>query len=226
MPPLSLVHRVRAPQDGAAPPPLLLLLHGVGSHEEDLLGLAPYLDPRFLIVSARGPVTLAPGMYAWFQVVLDPANPVINPEQAESSRRAIIRFIGEAVDAYHADPARVYLMGFSQGAIMSLSVALTAPSAVAGVVAMSGRLLPEVLPLLASPDALRGLPILLQHGTADQVLPVQHGRTARDRLAALPVDLHYREFAMGHQVSEESLTEAAAWLRGRLDGPPDKPRST
>jgi len=96
MPPLSLVHRVRAPQDGAAPPPLLLLLHGVGSHEEDLLGLAPYLDPRFLIVSARGPVTLAPGMYAWFQVVLDPANPVINPEQAESSRRAIIRFIDEA----------------------------------------------------------------------------------------------------------------------------------
>ncbi|HEY6101822.1 MAG TPA: phospholipase, partial [bacterium] len=218
MPPsLPLIYRIRPPQDAAASPPLLLLLHGVGSHEGDLMGLAPYLDARFLIVSARGPVTLAPGMYAWFQVVLDPANPIINPEQAESSRRTIIRFIGEAVAAYHADPARVYLMGFSQGAIMSLSVALTEPSLVAGVVAMSGRLLPEVLPRLAPPDALRGLPILLQHGVADQVLPIQHGRTARDGLAALRVDLTYREYPIGHQVSDESLADAAAWLTEHLD---------
>lgn len=214
---LSLVHLVRVPEDGADRPPLLLLLHGVGSHEADLMGLAPSLDPRFLLVSARGPVTLAPGMYAWFQVLLDPNNPVINPDQAESSRRAILRFIAEAVEAYHADAARVFLLGFSQGAIMSLSVALTEPSAVAGVVAMSGRLLPEVLPLLAPPAALRGLPVLLLHGTADPVLPIQHGRTARDRLAALPVELTYREYAMGHQVSAESLADAAAWLREQMD---------
>ena len=181
------------------------------------MGLAPYLDPRFLIVSARGPVTLAPGMYAWFQVLLDPNNPVINPEQAESSRRAILRFIAEAVDTYQADAARVFLMGFSQGAIMSLSVALTEPSMVSGVVAMSGRLLPEVLPSLAPLEALRRLPILLQHGTADPVLPIHHGRTARDHLATLPVDLTYREYAMGHQVTDESLADAAAWLRRNLD---------
>ena len=217
MPSLSLVHRVRPAEDGADRPPLLLLLHGVGSHEDDLMGLAPSLDPRFLIVSARGPVTLAPGMYAWFQVLLDPNNPVINPDQAEASRRTILRFIAEAVDAYRADAARVFLMGFSQGAIMSLSVALTEPSVVSGVVAMSGRLLPEVLPLLAPPEALRGLPILLQHGTADPVLPIQHGRTARDRLATLPVELTYREYAMGHQVTAESLADAASWLRARLE---------
>ena len=223
---LSLVHRVRPPQDGAGRPPLLLLLHGVGSHEEDLMGLARELDPRFLIVSARGPITLAPGMYAWFQVLLDPNNPVINPDQAESSRRTIVRFIAEAVATYQADAARVFLLGFSQGAIMSLSVALTEPSAVSGVVAMSGRLLPEVLPLLAPPEALRGLPILLQHGTADQVLPIQHGRTARDRLATLPVDLTYREYAMAHEVTEESLADAADWLRARLDRPRDERDST
>jgi phospholipase/carboxylesterase len=213
---LSLMHRVRPPHRGDDHPPLLLLLHGVGSHEEDLFGLAPYLDPRFLIVSARGPITIGPGMYAWFQVVLDPMHPAINPVQAESSRRAIIRFIGEAVEAYGADRRRVFLMGFSQGAIMSLSVALTEPAGVAGVVAMSGRLLPEVLPLVAAPEALRGLRILLQHGTADQVLPIHHGRSARDHLAALPVDLTYREYAMGHQVSDESLADAAAWLRAQL----------
>ncbi len=216
---LSLVHLVRPAQPAAARPPLLILLHGVGSHEGDLMGLAPYLDPRFLIVSARGPVTLAPGMYAWFQVLLDPDNPIINSAQAESSRQTLVRFIREAVDAYQADAGRVFLMGFSQGAIMSLSVSLTAPSLIAGVVAMSGRLLPEVLPLLASPEALRGLPILLVHGTEDSVLPIQHGRAARDRLASLPVDLRYREYAMAHEVSAESLAEVTAWLRAQLDHP-------
>jgi phospholipase/carboxylesterase len=217
MPQLSLIHQVRAPQERRDPPPLLLLLHGVGSHEHDLMGLAPYLDPRFLIVSARGPVTLAPGMYAWFQVVLDPDNPVINPDQAESSRRTILRFLGEAVETYRADPARVFLLGFSQGAIIGLSVALTEPNGIAGVVAMSGRLLPEVLPRLAPQETLRGLPILLQHGTADPVLPIHHGRTARDRLTSLPVDLTYREYPIGHQISDQSLADAAAWLREQLD---------
>jgi phospholipase/carboxylesterase len=97
---------------------------------------------------------------------------------------------------------------------------------VAGVVAMSGRLLPEVLPLLAPPDALRGLPILLQHGIADPVLALQHGRTARDRLATLPVELTYREYTMGHQVTAESLADAAHWLRERLDRPRDERHSS
>ncbi len=215
---LSLVHvtqRPRQPSPGA--PPLLLLLHGVGSHEGDLIQLAPYLDGRFFVVSARAPVTLAPGMYAWFEVQLDPVRPIINPEQAESSRKRLITFIDEAVNAYDLDPARVYLMGFSQGAIISLSVALTRPEKVAGVVAMSGRVLPEIAPLIAPPEALTGLPVFVAHGTDDRVLPIHHGRAARDLLQRLPVALSYREYVMGHQVSDESLAEIAAWLGERLD---------
>lgn len=221
MPPaLSLVHLTREPGVHTADaPPLLLLLHGVGSHEADLMGLAPYLDGRFLIVSARAPYTLAPGMYAWFEVLLDPLHPLINPEQAEHSREVLIRFIPEVVAAYGADPQRTYLLGFSQGAIMSLSVALTRPDLVAGIAAMSGRILPEVLPKMASPEQLRGLPILLVHGLADPILPIQHGSAARDRLAALPVELTYHEYPMGHEVSSESLADVAAWLRDRLDHP-------
>ena len=217
---LSLVHitqRPRQPSPGA--PPLLLLLHGVGSHEGDLIQLAPNLDGRFFVISARAPVTLAPGMYAWFEVQLDPVRPIINSEQAELSRKRLVQFIDEAVTAYGLDPARVYLMGFSQGAIISLSVALTRPEKVAGVVAMSGRVLPEIAPVIAPPEALTGLPIFVAHGTDDRVLPIHHGRAARDLLQRLPVALTYREYAMGHQVSEDSLTEIAAWLAERLDGP-------
>lgn len=219
--PLSLTHITREPvRPSTGPPPLLLLLHGRGSHEGDLVGLAPYVDGRFFIVSARGPVVLGPGMYAWYHVQLDPIQPVIDAGEAERSRALLVRFIDEVTATYEVDPARVYLLGFSQGAIMSLSLALSVPERLAGVVAMSGWIPPEV-PARAVPlEAMRGLPVLVLHGTQDPILPVHLGRAVRDRLASLPVALTYREYEMGHHVSEESLADAAAWLKDRLDEPP------
>lgn len=199
---------------------MLLLLHGVGSNEHDLIQLAPYLDPRFLVVSSRAPITLAPGMYAWFEVQLDPVRPIINPQQAESSRQKLLTFIDETIVRYGVDASRVYLMGFSQGAIMSFSVGLTHPEKIAGIVAMSGRVLPEIVPHSAAPEALRDLPIFVAHGTEDQVLPIHHGRAARELLQRLPVALTYREYPMGHQISDQSLADIAGWLTQRLDEHP------
>lgn len=182
------------------------------------MNLVSLLDGRFFVVSARAPNTLAPGSYAWFQIEFTPAGPVIDPREAEESRVTLLRFIDELIAAYRLDSKRVYLLGFSQGAIMSLSLALTRPDKVAGIVAMSGRILPEVLPLMAPPAALDGLPIFVVHGTADPVLPIAYGRASRDRLAELPVALTYREYSMGHEVTMESLQDVADWLRERLDG--------
>jgi phospholipase/carboxylesterase len=215
--PLLLTQLTREPLPQASNPPLLLLLHGVGSNEHDLFGLAPLIDPRFVVVSLRAPITLGPGSYAWFEVAFTPQGPVINPEQAERSRRLLIDFIGEAVAAYGANPRQVYMMGFSQGAIMSAGVALTRPDLLAGVVLMSGRILPEIRPIMAAPEQLKVLPVLVVHGTRDTVLPVQHGRASRDLLASLPVDLTYREYAMEHEVTEESLGDVLAWLKERVD---------
>lgn len=219
-PELSLAHLVRRPIRPAARPPLLLLLHGVGSNEHDLFSLADYLDERFVIISARAPNTRAPGSFAWFAVTFTPDGPLIDSVQAEESRRRLLRFIGEAVAAYDADPAQVYLMGFSQGAIMSASVALTEPEQVAGAVLMSGRILPEIRPLMASSPRLEGKPFLVVHGVADAVLPIQHGRSSRTLLEALPVRLDYREYPIDHEISQQSLADIAAWLRQRLDSIP------
>src|SRR5215471_3081946 len=199
---LPLVYLVRQPAIEAGTPPLLLLLHGIGSNEHDLYGLAPFLDQRFLIISVRAPNTLGPGSYAWFDADFTPRGPVINPEQAEASRKTLISFLHEATTAYGADPKRVYLMGFSQGAIMSASVALTQPELVAGVVLMSGRILPEIQPLIAANEKLTSLPFLVVHGTADMVLPISHGRASREFLSSLPVNLTYHEYPMGHEVNQ------------------------
>jgi phospholipase/carboxylesterase len=214
---LPLVHLVRQLTIEAATPPLLLLLHGIGSNEHDLYGLAPFLDKRFLIISVRAPNTLGPGSYAWFEVDFTPQGSVINPEQAEASRKTLITFLQGAIVEYNANPNQVYLMGFSQGAIMSASVALTRPELVAGAVLMSGRILPEIRPLIASSEELSGFPFLVVHGTADMVLPITNGRASRELLSSLPVDLTYHEYPMGHEVNQESLSEVTTWLTEQLD---------
>jgi phospholipase/carboxylesterase len=214
---LSLFHLVRKPTMQEDRPPLLLLLHGIGSNERDLFDLSPYLDQRFLILSLRAPNPIGRDSYAWFQIDYRPQESFINAAQAEASRQKLIYFINEAVMSYGADPERVYLMGFSQGAIMSASVALTRPDLIAGAVLMSGRIMPDIQSKIAPPEQLEGLPILVVHGTLDQVLPINNGRNSRDILSKLPVDLTYHEYPMGHTVSEESLADVTKWLRARLD---------
>ena len=214
---LPLVYKVRQPHIEAGSPPLLLLLHGIGSNEQDLYGLAPFLDKRFLIISVRAPNTLGPGSYAWFEFNFTPQGPVIKPEQAVASHTALITFLKEAITAYDADPKQVYLMGFSQGAIMSASVALIQPELVAGAVLMSGRIPPEIRTHIASHEKLSGLPLLVVHGTADLVLPITYGRDSRELLSTLPVKLTYHEYPMGHEVSQESLSDVTRWLSEQLD---------
>jgi phospholipase/carboxylesterase len=220
MPELSLTHLTRKPlaaPDGA--PPGLILLHGVGSNERDLFSLAPELDPRFFIVSVRGRITRAPGSYAWFPVQFTPTGFLIDEDEAESSRQALLRFSEEVVDEYGIDPGRLFLTGFSQGAIISLYTSLTEPERYRGVVAMSGRLLPQAVPKLASPDRLDGFPLLVVHGTEDTTIGIEYGRSIRDQLSRLPVQLDYREYPMGHWVSPESLADVRSWLQRRLDEP-------
>lgn len=205
------------PKTSSAKPPLLILLHGVGSNEQDLFEIAPLLDERFLILSARAPLTLAPNSFAWFHVKFTPSGSLINAEEAEDARQTVVRYIDEMVDEYRADPKRVYLLGFSQGAIISLSVMLTKPELLAGVVGMSGRILPEVKPLVVSPEQLKDFPVLVIHGVNDPVLPIQNGRATRDFLSKLGIDLTYREYQMAHQVSETSLADVRSWLSLQLN---------
>lgn len=211
---LSLFHRYKpAPNASPGGSPLLILLHGVGSNEDDLYGLAPYLDPRFSVVSARAPYPFNFGGYAWFDVQFTPDGILFDEAQAEQAGTLLAKFIGEAKAAYGA--SKVFLVGFSQGAIMSAGVLLRSPALADGAVLMSGRV-PQVA-VLANSDVLKGKPVLITHGTFDDVLPVQFGREGNTLLAGLGLDVTYREFPMGHQVSEESLEAVDTWLVKRIE---------
>jgi phospholipase/carboxylesterase len=212
---LGLMHRIREPRESAGAGerrPMLVLLHGVGSNELAMASLANSFDPRFLVISARAPITLEPFAFAWFHVAFTDRGPVISDQELRAAWQTIARFINEAVAAYDADPARVFIVGFSQGGILALATLLTAPELVAGVVCMSGRLPPEVLPHVASDARLERKPVLIVHGSRDETLGVEYGRAARATLQALPLALEYQEFDIGHTSTPESMAVVSSWL--------------
>lgn len=216
-PSLSLKHLVQRPETGEQNPPLVVFLHGIGSNEQDLFGLAPYLDQRCIFVSVRAPNPYNWVGFSWFDIQWLENGISINFEQAKASRELLVKFIGEAVAAYGADPQRVYLVGFSQGSIMSLWLSLSEPELTKGAILMSGRLPAEMRAETVDAERLRDKPLLVVHGTRDQTLPISNGRQVRDFLQTLPVDLSYHEYEMGHEVNHESLAEVASWLRQQLD---------
>lgn len=214
-----LEHRVVAPRAPSERPPLLVLLHGIGASEDDLLPLAPYLDPRFLVVAARAPHEAAPMGYGWYAIDWSVSPPRGDPAEITASRDLLARFVEEAIARYGADASRVFLLGFSQGAIMSVALLLARPDLVRGVVAHSGRLVRLPGQPEPTPAALSRAGVLVLHGARDDVVPVAQGRKIHEVLGSvLGPRLAYREYAdLAHGISEESLREAAGWLAARLD---------
>lgn len=209
----TLRHLVRQPKIKWEKAPLLVLLHGIGSNEEDLFSLADQLPGQFLVVSARAPITLSEGSYAWFHMDLSTGKRVINEQEAEQSRQMIIKFIDELKASYSIDVNKIYLCGFSQGGIMSYSVALTRPDLVHGIAVMSGRLLDEVKPLIAPKDKLKNLHMFVSHGVNDPVLNIPFARSAVAYLKTMNIHPIYKEYPEGHTISREMLSDLVNWLR-------------
>lgn len=205
---LALAPAVRG-ADGKSPG--LLMLHGRGADEHDLLGLAGALDPRLLVVSARAPRPLGPGHH-WYELG-EVGRP--EPETFGRSLALLHEFIPEVVAGYDIDPGRLFLLGFSQGAMMSGAVALTRPDLAAGAVLLSGYL-PLHAGLPIQEEQLAGYPFFVAHGSYDPVIPVAFGREARDYLTRVGADLTYREYPTDHRIVEPELAEIAAWLTARM----------
>ena len=205
--PLTVVHQPpRKP--GPGKPPLLVLLHGFGANEQDLLPIAARLDPRFAVASPRAPYQVRPGSYSWMN-----GN---TPAELDHARRIVIECIDQVADSTGADRGRVYLAGFSQGAMLTLAIALTEPEKIAGAAVLSGRLAAAVRDNHAPPERLRGFPILVTHGTDDQQIPLRSAHDIRKALKPMGPAVEYHEFESGHYISDVNVDVLNQWLKRRL----------
>jgi phospholipase/carboxylesterase len=207
---LSLGYLVQQPKLASTKRKAIVLLHGVGSNEQDLFSLSNQLPGNYFIISPRGPFTLGNGRYAWYNVDFSTGKPIIHAEQEIRSRELIMTFIKEIKSKYHLH--EVYLGGFSQGAIMSYSIGLAYPGEVQGIVSLSGRILEEIKPMVKKDDQLQHLKVMVAHGVEDNTLPIHYAREAKTYLESLGVQLTYHEYQTGHQVTHDVLTDLNDWL--------------
>lgn len=198
---------------------LLLLVHGYGADERDLGGLLPHLDPegRFCAVMPRGPEA-APGTpgFAWYswspQGEFDPA-------AFSTSLEALDDLLDEACEEQGFERSQALVAGFSQGAGMMISLAVRRsdrPRPV-GVLAMSPAL-PGLDIFEPDWEAASDIPVLIQHGDQDPLVPVERARQLARALEGNGVPLVYSEFPMGHQVALESIRHGRAWIEAVIDG--------
>mgnify|MGYP003913696069 CR=1 FL=1 len=186
----------------------LILLHGVGSNEKDLFGLVDYLPKDYYVICPQGHFAMGGGRYAWYNVDFSTGKPVYSAPQEKESRELIRQFVAEMKAKYQLE--EVYLGGFSQGGIMSYSVALSDPKLVRGIIILSSRILEEVKPEFVKQAP--GLRVFVSHGTQDGTLGIHYARAAKEYLEGMQVKLRYHEYGMGHQINQQVLADLNSWL--------------
>lgn len=207
----SLSYRMAAAP--AAPRRLLILCHGVGGNEGNLAALAARLPADTAAVLVRAPLALDPDQFAWFPVAFGPQGPRPDLAAAEASRQRLAQFVSEMQAVYDVGPDGTVVAGFSQGGIISASVALTRPELVAGFGLLAGRILPELEPQLADREALGRIQAFIGHGRHDTKLPVDWAHRADAWLTELGVPHETRLYAGDHGIPPPMQDDFLEWFR-------------
>lgn len=194
--------------------PAVVMMHGLGADENDLAGLAQYLDSRLLTIAVRAPFVMEWGGFKWYDL-LELGRP--EPEMFRESCDKLGRFIDDVLLRYPVDRSQLYLLGFSMGTVMSLAAALSMPRKFRGVIANSGYLAGNTH-LEYHWDELQGLDFFVAHGLYDQVIPVQASRIIKERLDAVHARVEYHEYPMAHEIGQQSLSDMARWLTTHIEG--------
>ena len=199
---LSFVHRYEPGTDAAAPP--LLLLHGTGGDENDLIGLGRLLSPGSALISPRGKV-LEGGMPRFFRRLREG---VFDEDDVRARAAELAGFVAQARAAYGlAAPVAV---GFSNGANIAAAVLLTQPDVLAGA-----ALLRAMVPLADPPAAnLGGKGVLLLSGAMDPIVPEENAARLGAQLRAAGASLDHRTLPVGHGLSQADVNLTRDWLAG------------
>lgn len=212
-PDLPLYHLARPATVGGQRPTLVLLLHGYGANEHDLFDLESSLGQGRCVLSLRAPIPLdGLASFAWFAIGFTSEGIVVDTQEAHRSLATLIALIEQAPAAYGADPGRVVLIGFSQGATMAALVALARPDLVLGTAVLSGIDPEPFLDAPPAPQRLAGHHMLVAHGTQDVVVPVDQSRAMRELAMQLGADVTYREYPIGHGIDQAGLRDLVAWV--------------
>lgn len=214
---MNLLHAVYEPT-GDGPHPTIVALHGWGANALDLLGLAPHLGGgRFLVLCPQGPLQFQIGPnadgFGWFPLS---GGATADPKAVLAAADSLVAFVDAAERRYPIAADKLALLGFSQGGVMAYALALRQRHRFAGLAALSTWLPP---PLVEAGAELAQLPVLVQHGSRDPLIPVQRGQESVTLLRQLGANVIYREYEMGHEINPKSLTDLVTFLGEKILSP-------
>ena len=220
---LSLEHIIQKPTiTSSDKAPLLLLLHGYGSNEEDLFSFAPEISEDIFIVSARAPFDLQPYGHAWYAINFDAAGGKFSDnDQARESMVLINTFLEELKSTYSIDPKNMNVLGFSQGAILSYGLSLSQPGLFRNVVAMSGYINEDLIAgrndlSVRFRESETKTNYFISHGTVDQVVPYAWAKQAPAIMEKIGADYVFKEYPIGHGVARDNFYDMKKWLEARV----------
>ncbi len=211
---LSLEYIAREPKVISTHTPLILLIHGYGSNKEDLFSFAAELPEQALVISVQAPTALPFGGYAWYSITFDAdENKFSNPDEGKNSVQKLNIFIDEIINKYNINTDKIFMTGFSQGAILSYAYSFTFLNKVKYIVALSGYFNREFL--LDTPTTNTS-EYFISHGSVDQVIPVDWAQKAPQILSNLNINNTYKEYPVGHGVHPNNFYDFKRWIEERL----------
>ena len=213
---LPLEHVYVEPEDRTdGPTPAVVLMHGRGADEQDLLPVARELPDELAAVSLRAPDPVGGG-YRWYEIQapegLDTSQP--HPEEYRRSLNLVTESIAAATETYGLDPDRIGLLGFSMGSMIGMGLLLEAPRRYSWLVGLHGYL-PESHATKA-PDGIVGKPVFLGAGASDQIIPPSRVETAAERFRELDAEVSFNVYSVGHGIGTEELADLVAFVEDRL----------
>jgi phospholipase/carboxylesterase len=206
----GLVHRVLQP-DVAGSLPTVVMLHGRSGNEDVMWVFARTIPQNWLIVAPRAILSDGEGGYSWH-----PYQPGVWPTLPEYDEgvTAVVHFIHALPHLYNADPNRIYLMGFSQGAALSYATAIHHPGLVQGIAGLVGFVAEESDAALAS-EPLKELPIFTAVGKTDERIPLERARHSAETLKTAAAALDYHEYDTGHKLNAQGMRDLTQWWANR-----------
>lgn len=211
---MDLKYLVREPENITPKTPLLLLLHGYGSNEQDLFSFIPDLPRDWLIVSLRAPLNTDYEGFSWYDIDLMNIENRINLPQAKQSINAILEQIMKISNHYGLTENETHLCGFSQGGILSYAMALNHTDLFNKIACLSCYPEEKLLEnIVKDKKKLERLRFFISHGSEDAVIPLEWGRKAADLLYDLSCYFSFREYMSGHGVNQKNYMDLMEFFR-------------
>jgi len=206
----------RKPIEAGENPQLFLLIHGYGSNEEDLFSFAQDLPKTAHIISVRGRYDVMFGGFSWYDISFENNEKYMDINQALESRNALVGFIDTIVAKENLDAKNVFIAGFSQGAILSYSIALNHPEKVKNVMILSGYPEFKIIGDFNQTKDFLHLNFFVSHGTEDAILPIEAGRLGERLLNDLKIKNEYHEYLSGHGIVPQNYHDLMAFIQKAL----------